>query len=410
MMMPHTMMISALFSRNILSLLVLAVAVSACKAQPRQPESPSGTTSGNGTTTPVSRTQLNDDITASRQNAITRSVQKASPAVVGINITEVREVRYRDPFFDNFFNDPMMEQFFGRRAQTFKQEVHGLGSGFIISSDGYIVTNDHVAGSASKIIVTMTDGKQYDARVIGSDRTSDVALLKIDGKNLPFLELGNSDDILVGEWAIALGNPFGLFDINSKPTVTVGVISNTGVDLQPQEDRIYRGMLQTDAAISSGNSGGPLVNAEGKVVGINATIYSTSQSSMGAGSIGIGFAIPINRARGIIDQLRSGGIDRDFWTGMRFQQIDARIARYLRLSNTDGVVVVELVPGSPAARAGIEVGDVITAINGRPVKTEDQAVLQIYDSRVGDKLKLRLLREGSELEKTMTLTRREGTR
>lgn len=399
------------FTRFLLPVLTMMVVISACKAQPRQPDGTTTTDRSPATTTPVNRAQLNDDITSSRQNAITRAVQRVSPAVVGINITEVHEVRYRDPFFDSYFEDPFFERFFGRRAETFKQEVQGLGSGFIISSDGYVVTNDHVAGRASKIIVTMTDGKRYDARVVGSDRTSDVALLKIEGENLPYLELGNSDDILVGEWVIALGNPFGLFDINSKPTVTVGVISNTEVDLQPQEDRIYRGMMQTDAAISSGNSGGPLVSAEGKVLGINATIYSTSQSSMGAGSIGIGFAIPINRARSIIEQLRkNGGISRDFWTGIRFQQIDSRIARYLRLDNTDGVVIVEVAPSSPATRAGLEVGDVIVAINGETVKTEDRAVLLIYDSRVGDTLKLRIVRNGTAMEKTLTLTKREGNR
>jgi serine protease Do len=387
--------------RNLLPILSITIVLSACKAQP----------DGGSRTTPAttaSRTQVNDDVSNSRRNAITRAVEHVSPAVVGINITEVRELAYGDPFED-FFNDPFFQQFYGRRQpQTYRQEVHGLGSGFIISPDGYIVTNDHVAGEASKIIVTTTDGKQYDAKVIGSDRTSDVALLKIDGKNLPYLELGNSDDVIVGEWAIALGNPFGLFEINSKPTVTVGVVSNTNVDLQPQEDRIYRGMIQTDAAISSGNSGGPLVNALGQVIGINSTIFSTAQSRMGAGSIGIGFAIPINRAREAIDQLKANGkIERDFWTGMRIQQIDARIAQYLKLKSTDGVVIVELAPNSPASVAGLEVGDVITAINGQTVKTEDAAVLRLYDSRVGDKIKLTIMRDGSTIDKVMTLTKRE---
>lgn len=393
-------------ARNLIPFLSVAVVLSACQAQ--EPEEGKSKPERPPVTTAIDRERAGDDITASRRNAITRAVEHVSPAVVGINITEVREVRYRDPWAD-LYEDPLFQQFFGRqRPQTYRQEIHGLGSGFIISPDGYIVTNDHVAGAASKIIVTMTDGKQFDAEVIGSDRTSDVALLKINGKNLPYLELGNSEDVIVGEWAIALGNPFGLFDINTKPTVTVGVVSNTGVDLQPQEDRIYRGMIQTDAAISSGNSGGPLVNALGQVIGINSTIFSTSQSRMGAGSIGIGFAIPINRARLIIDELkRDGKIERDFWTGMRIQQIDARIAQYLKLKSTDGVVVVELAPNSPASRAGIEVGDVITAINGQTVKTEDAAVLRIYDSRVGDKISVTILRDGSTIEKMMTLTKRE---
>lgn len=391
------------YLRSWCTILLAAAAFAACNAQPRD---------GGATPTPtrtIARGDVNDEISNSRHNAITRAVEHAAPAVVGISVTEVRELRYRDPFFDNFSNDPFFEQFFGSRPQTYRQEVHGLGSGFLISADGYVVTNDHVAGAASKVIVTMTDGKQYDAKLIGSDRTSDVALLKIEGKDLPYLELGNSDEIIVGEWAIALGNPFGLFDINSKPTVTVGVVSNTGVDLQPQEERIYRGMVQTDAAISSGNSGGPLVNALGQVIGVNATIYSTAQSRMGAGSIGIGFAIPVNRARVVIEQLRRDGkIDRNFWTGMRFQQVDERIARYLKLKSTEGVVVVEIAPGSPAADAGLDVGDVIVAVNGTRVKTESAAQLLLYDARVGDSMKLTVLRDNKTVDRTLTLERRPG--
>jgi serine protease Do len=396
-----------IFSGKLLPALLIALGFSACNAQPR-----SSSDGGSATNqVPTRKAQFDDDISNSRRNAITRAVDHVAPAVVGINVTEVQEVRYRDPYFDDLADDPFFQRFFGGgRSQTYKQEVHALGSGFIISPDGYVVTNDHVAGTASKVIVTMTDGQKYDARLVGSDRTSDVALLKIEGKsNFPYIDLGNSDDVIVGEWAIALGNPFGLFDINSKPTVTVGVISNTGVNLSPQDQRIYRGMLQTDAAISSGNSGGPLVNSMGQVIGINATIFSTARTGQGAGSIGIGFAIPINRARAVIEQLKkNGSIDRDFWTGMRFQQIDERIARYLKLGSTEGVVVVELVPNSPAAAAGLEVGDVITAIGGEPVKTEDAAVLLLYDSRVGDRLKLTILRDGKQMEKTITLTRRQG--
>jgi serine protease Do len=306
------------------------------------------------------------------------------------------------------FDDPFFGQFFQNRprAQRYKQELHGLGSGFLISSDGYIVTNDHVAGKATKVIVTMTDGRQYDAKIIGSDPTSDVALLKIEGENLPFIQLGNSDDVIVGEWAIALGNPFGLFEINSKPTVTVGVISNTGVNLAPQDNRIYRGMLQTDAAISSGNSGGPLVNALGQVVGVNATIFSTAQSRTGAGSIGIGFAIPVNRVRDVVEDLKKGGIDRDFWTGLRVRQVDENIARYLKLKTAEGVVIAEIAQNSPASRADLQVGDLLLSINGIPIRTEDDAVFNFTDARVGDVLKLRVLRDGKELDKSITLTRR----
>ncbi|MBI4534675.1 MAG: trypsin-like peptidase domain-containing protein, partial [Ignavibacteriae bacterium] len=199
----------------------------------------------------------------SRRNAITHAVAVASPAVVGINVIEVRQYRYRSPWGD----DPFFRQFFPDR--TYTQQVQGLGSGFIISPDGYILTNDHVAGNAKEITVTLTSGEKYKAELVGSDQISDIALMKIDGKDLPHIRLGNSDDVITGEWVIAFGNPFGLFDISDKPTVTVGVVSATNMNLRSQDGRVYRGMIQTDAAINSGNSGGPLLNSLGEVVGVN---------------------------------------------------------------------------------------------------------------------------------------------
>lgn len=379
--------------------------LSSCTAQQGDAPPPATVTDRQRTVRSASR--ADDGVAESRQNAITRAVQNVAPAVVGINVTEMREYSYRDPL-ESFFNDPFFEQHFGRRRapQTFRQEVRGLGSGFLISPDGYVITNDHVAGNATKIIVTTVGGRQHAAHVVGTDATSDITLLKIDGADLPYLELGNSDDVLVGEWAIALGNPFGLFDINSKPTVTVGVISNTDVDLQPVDRRVYRGMLQTDAAISSGNSGGPLVNALGQVVGVNATIYSTANSRMGAGSIGIGFAIPINRVKRIIEELKTNGsIDRGFWTGMSLQQVDDRIARYLKLDKVEGVVVAEVVSNSPAAEAGLRQGDVITSINGEPIHTEDNALVVLYDSRVGDQLSVEFIRERETRRTKLVLDR-----
>ncbi len=352
--------------------------------------------------------RVDDDVSNSRHNAITRAVERVSPAVVGINVTEVREVHYSDPF-DDFFQDPFFQRYFGGTPKTQRQEVHSLGSGFIISSDGYVVTNDHVAGAATKVIVTMTDGKRYDAKLVGHDPTTDVALLKIEGHDLPHVTMAASDDIIIGEWVIALGNPFGLFDINSKPTVTVGVVSNSHVNLSPQDRRVYRNMIQTDAAISSGNSGGPLVNAIGEVVGMNTIIYSTARNSMGAGSIGIGFAVPVSRIRSIVKELRDGVvIDRHFWTGMSVQEITDRIANYLKLDSHDGVVVTEIAANSPASRAGLQVGDVITSINGQSVASESDALSLIYDSRVGDKLDLDVQRDGKQLSKSMKLTE-EGT-
>ncbi len=349
------------------------------------------------------------DITSSRQNAITRAVDLCSPAIVGINVTEVREVVYRDPFSD-MFDDPFFGRFFGqnRGSRTQKYQVQGLGSGFIISSDGYILTNHHVAGNASKVVVTMTNGEKYNAELVGSDMASDVALLKIDCKNLPFLKLANSDNVIVGEWAIAFGNPFGLFDINAKPTVTVGVVSNKNINFV-QEDRpytrIYRGMIQTDAAISSGNSGGPLVNSLGDVIGMNTVIFSTSQNSQGAGSIGIGFAIPINRVKKVVDQLKNHkNIDRNFSIGWEVREIDEQLARYLKLdSKREGVVVFSIERNSPAESAGLQPGDIITEINGSLIRRDTDFNIIVGDAVVGDVLNLVILRDGKSIKKDLLL-------
>lgn len=390
---------------RLLTILAIGLFAASCTAQQGESSNENSSAKANGSLTHVALDRFNDDITSSRKTAITRAVEVASPAVVGINVTEIRS--YTDPM-DDMFNDPFFERFFGRSSpRTYRREVQGLGSGFIVSADGYIITNDHVAGRASKVVVTTSGGKQYEAKIIGSDPTSDVALLKIDGDHHPFLKLGRSDDVMVGEWVIALGNPFGLFDINSKPTVTVGVVSNTDVNLRPQENRVYRGMIQTDAAISSGNSGGPLLNALGEVIAMNTVIYSTAQSQQGAGSIGIGFAVPIERVKKIADDLKKdGGIDRDFWTGMQLQSVDENIARYLGLKADSGVVVVEVAPSSPAQNAGLVPGDVIIQINTQGVRTEDDAFLLIADARVDDTLELLVLHEGARKKVKLKLDRR----
>jgi len=336
-------------------------------------------------------------VSASRQNAITRTVASVSPAVVGINVIEVRTVRYRSPWGD----DPFFH-FFG--DQMYTQRVQELGSGFLISSDGYIVTNDHVAGNAKEITVTMTNGEKYKAELVGSDPVSDVALLKISGKSFPFLHLGNSDDVIIGEWAIAFGNPFGLFDVNNRPTVTVGVVSATGMNLQEQEGRVYKGMIQTDAAINSGNSGGPLVNADGEVIGVNAVIFTPNQ-----GNIGLGFAIPINRVKTIIAQLRkSGKVEREFWTGIEVQTVDRRLARIFGLALAQGVIISDVEEGSPAARAGFVTGDVITAINGETVTDENSLAAILQDAKVGDVLKVKVLRNKKGMELPLKLEKRPG--
>jgi serine protease Do len=357
----------------------------------------------------VDRDSVNQTLSGSRRNAITAAVAKASPAVVGINVTAIKEQQYRvwDPFGDEFFR-----QFFGGGrggdggVRTQKYEVKALGSGFIISPDGYILTNDHVAGDASKIIVTTTDGSEYDAKLIGTDPNADVSLLKIDGKKLPYLELGNSDDLAIGEWAIAMGNPFGLFSINDKPTVTVGVISNSGVDIGIEEGHNYRDMIQTDAAISSGNSGGPLLNANGEVIGMNSTIRTTATNYQGeAGSIGLGFAIPVNKIKTIVDRLRSGEkLNHNIGNlGMNYTDINDEAKEYFGLKSDIGVVVTQLLRGGPADRAGVKAGDVIVGLNDDKIRGTDGFQSALADHEVGDEVTFHIVRDGKNVALDMKL-------
>jgi serine protease Do len=276
-----------------------------------------------------------------------------------------------------------------------RQTVRGLGSGFIISDDGYILTNDHVAGNATKISVTLTSGETVEAKLIGSDPVSDIALLKIEKDGLPFVKFGNSDNSIIGEWVIALGNPFGLFEINDKPTVTVGVISALNMKLQADANRVYKEMIQTDASINSGNSGGPLINADGEVIGMNTIIYTGGQFSQG--SIGVGFAISANRVKKILDELKSSGkINRNYNVGFRIQGIDDQIAKYLGLKSKDGVVVTQVQRGSEADNAGLKPEDVIIAVNGFKVRNEQDVILEVNDLRTGDSLNLQIIRSGDK--------------
>ncbi len=341
--------------------------------------------------------QYQDDISNSRKNILTQTVEKVSPAIVGINVIEIR--KYNDPF-NSFFDDPFFRQFFGNRG-SYNQKVQELGSGYIISPDGYIVTNDHVAGNASEITVTMTNGSHYQAKIVGSDPVSDICLLKIDGDNFPYVELGTSDDVIIGEWVIALGNPFGLFELNDKPTVTVGVISATGMNLEPINDRYYLNMIQTDAAINGGNSGGALVNSIGQVIGMNTLIYTAGGVQ---GNIGLGFAIPINKVKKIITELKQNGkIDRDFQIGLSIQSIDDGIVRYYDLKSNKGVIVTKVVPKSPADKAGLKPGDIIIEIENFRINNEQTLFGVFQEFRSGQEISVKFLRDNSEFNRKMKL-------
>ncbi|MFZ1081565.1 MAG: trypsin-like peptidase domain-containing protein [Candidatus Kryptoniota bacterium] len=356
---------------------------------------------------------LENDPTSGRANAITNSVKEISPAVVGINVTAVQEQQVNpfanDPFFQQFFqNSPFYQQF----MQKQQIEIQSLGSGFIISPDGYIITNDHVVQNATRVLVTMTDGTRRPAKIIGHDPNSDIALLKIDGADLPYCKLGSSDSILVGEWAIAFGNPFGLFDINNKPTVTVGVISSLGMNLKVEDhgrgtdSRNYSGMIETDAAINPGNSGGPLVDAEGKVIGMNTMIYTDGVSQS---YIGYGFAIPINRVKLIVEQLKEyGKVVRLGWTGIEVQPIDENTAKSLNMSDLSGALVGNVESGSPAENSGFRTGDVILKYQDDPVRDADALQSQLDDLQPGNKVKIEIFRDNKLLNLTLKVGMREN--
>ena len=353
---------------------------------------------------PESAAAVNDSITLSRQTAITRAVETATPAIVSINVIELQQVRYRDPFAD-FFQDPFFGQFFSeRQSRIIERRVQNLGSGFLISPDGYIVTNHHVAGNATKVTVSLTDGKTLDAELIGADKATDLALLKISpDRPLEHLRFSESPEPIVGEWAIALGNPFGLFEA-AAPSVTVGVVSAAERDLGSKDGRIYHDMIQTDAAINRGNSGGPLINALGEVIGVNAAIYSES-----GGSVGLGFAVPAAKAQRIINELReTGQVDRSYYTGISFVAVTAQIAEALGLEDTRGILIADVDSGSPAEEAGLLPYDLIVALQDESISNQDDYVARIFDFRPGDVVTYHVLRNNRRVQLSLQIGRREG--
>ncbi|MEW6087216.1 MAG: Do family serine endopeptidase [bacterium] len=335
-----------------------------------------------------------DDITNSRNTAIVQAAKRIGPSVVTIKVSTTVKTRryispYHDDFFDKFFND-----FFGQMPPSqrdFKQQ--GLGSGVIISADGYVLTNEHVIHGADEIKIKLFDGKEYDGKLEASDEDSDIAIIKISEKRaFLFAPLGDSNDLQVGEWAVAIGNPFGFIVDDPKPTVTVGVISALGRSINAGKSmgqvREYRNLIQTDAAINPGNSGGPLVNILGEVIGINTAIFSTS-----GGSEGIGFAIPINTAKRIKDDLLLHGRVIRPMIGIRLQSIDKKWAKYYNLKEEKGVLVTGIVPSSPAEKAGIKKGDIILKLNGIDIESANDIVEKVQNKRVGDKVVLEVLRD-----------------
>ncbi len=334
--------------------------------------------------------------------AFAKIAEKASPAVVGIkaettikqNYPAMREQPFGEPF------DPFGDDFFFRRRSPHQRSPQpksrrlAQGSGFIISADGYILTNNHLVGEAEKVMVKLADDRELEAKIIGTDPESDVAVIKIDGNDLAYLKLADSDVIEVGEWVLAIGNPFGL-----SHTVTAGIVSAKGrsnVGLAAFED-----FIQTDAAINPGNSGGPLLNLDGDAVGINTAIISRS-----GGNMGIGLAIPINMAKAIYDQLiDSGTVVRGF-LGVTIQDLTTELAASFDLKDTKGVLLSDVTEGSAAEKAGLKPGDIVVEFEGQPVERADNFRNRVAILKPGTKVEVVVLRDGKRKTFTVELGKR----
>lgn len=330
-------------------------------------------------------------------------VKKVSPSVVRVDITgkakDMPEMGdagspFDNPMFRRFFGEPDDAPQQGRRGSRMHRapREHGVGSGVIVTQDGYILTNNHVVENADKVHITLDDGREFDAKVVGTDPKSDIAVVKVEATGLPYIQLADSDKIEVGDVTLAIGNPFGV-----GQTVTSGIISATGraMGLGPE---FYEDFIQTDAAINPGNSGGALIDAEGRLIGINTAILSRS-----GGNNGIGFAVPVNLAKNVMEQLiKNGHVVRGF-LGVNIQTMNPALAKQFDLKNSKGALVSEVTPNSPAAKAGLKSGDVIVEFNGKPVEDSRRLKLAVGATAPGTKVPVKVVREGSTKEFTVAL-------
>jgi serine protease Do len=331
--------------------------------------------------------------------AFEQASAKVSPSVVSIFAEQTVEVQnpfgMPDEAFRQFFGEDLFKRFFDiPHPQEKKRTVRSLGSGVIVTEDGYILTNNHVVERADKLSVVVGDKKTYSAKVIGTDPPTDVAVIKIDANNLPLASLGDSDNVIVGEWVIAVGNPFQLMH-----TVTAGIISAKGrssVGLAEYED-----FIQTDASINPGNSGGALADLEGNVIGINTAITSPS-----GGNIGIGFAIPINMAKQVMSSLMTEGKISRGYLALLPQDIDEQLAKALNLKSTEGSLVADVTSGGPADRGGIQRGDIIIAIDGKKVKNSTELRNMVAQIAPGKSVEITLIRDGREMRVKVRLGER----
>ena len=364
---------------------------------------PAGLGLGLGLTTTVADAAVLPDFTD--------LVDKVGPAVVNIRTTERSKAMQQgqggedeemQEFFRRFFGQPPGQRPQpsprGRRApngggEEQQQVPRGVGSGFIISADGYVLTNAHVVEGADEVFVTLTDKREFKAKIIGSDRRTDVALVKIDGSNLPRLTMGDSSKLRVGEWVIAIGSPFGL-----ENTVTAGIVSANSRDTGD-----YLPLIQTDVAVNPGNSGGPLINMRGEVVGINSQIYSRS-----GGYMGISFAVPIAEAIRVSEQLKTIGRVVRGRIGVQIGEVTKEVAESLGLPRAQGALVARVEPGSPAEKAGVEAGDIITHFNGTTLEKSGDLPRLVGNTKPGSKSTLTVLRKGAKRDLQVTVAEMEA--
>ena len=283
--------------------------------------------------------------------------------------------------------------------------IKSLGSGLIYSNNGYVITNAHVIQDASDIFVTLSGGQKFKAIIVGYDVLTDIALLKVDGENLPVSNLGDAKDLVVGQWVVALGNPLGLFDLSYEPTATIGIVSGLNIDFGVKnKEYAYRDMIQTDASINEGNSGGPLINLAGQVIGINTFIMTGSD--LNQGSIGIGFSIPINRVKDIVhDLILYGQVKRSYSTGLSTKPMNARVQKYLNVPFNNGVVIVDIEKKSSSMNAGLRIGDIILKVDGILVNSsEDISIVNRQNFRkAGDEIELTIWRESEIIDINLEL-------
>ena len=360
-------------------------------------------------TSPVAMVAHADTVSSQRtvnqlSNSFADIIEKASPAVVKISMTRVikaSEGGGQGGGNNPFANDPFFRQFFGgQQPKQHDQREQGLGSGVLVTDSGYILTNNHVVDKASKLTVTLSDGREYTAKLVGADPQTDVAVVKIDASHLPILEFANSDAARVGDLCFAIGNPFG-----QDHTVTMGIVSAKGRSLEA--NTYIQNFIQTDASINPGNSGGALINARGELIGMNTMILPGGNSFGGeGGNVGIGFAVPSNMAKQVMDQImKTGKVSRGYM-GVSLQSITPELAPQFGLKEAKGALVSEVTPGAPGANAGLKAGDVITAIDGTKVEGNNDLTLNVVSHQPGSVVTLDVVRDGKPMTVKVTLGQR----